>query len=245
MIEYLINKHLKNVRALRILDVGPGYQHFSRIAAAATGADSVTYMDINPSVLEWQVLECAKCGINAEPLQMDLDAAALSKIKESYDLILCQEVLEHLKECETVLAGLVARLNPGGHVLITVPTRFSERWLKLLNPAYMKDEPNGHMREFDKKAMLRLLNSAGLKPFIMLPTQPHYFISHTWLFGTRMKVEGATGRVVESGWRVRVLNRIQKLSRKFFMATGPEFWGYIFPRNYFVVAERRSDADSC
>lgn len=244
MIERLIKKHFTDVRASSILDVGPGYQHFSRIAAAVTGAVSITYLDVSPSVLDWQILECAKSGILAEPLQMDLDAAALIKIDRCFDLILCQEVLEHLKECEAVLSALAAKLNPRGRILITVPTRFSERWLKLLNPAYMRDEPHGHVREFNKKALLQLLHFAGLNPLIMLPTQPHYFISHTWLFGTRMKGEGATGKVLDSGWRARVLNRVQKLSFIFFRATCPEVWGHIFPRNYFIVAERRADADS-
>jgi 2-polyprenyl-3-methyl-5-hydroxy-6-metoxy-1,4-benzoquinol methylase len=245
MIEDLIKKHLQGFQARHILDVGPGYQNFSRIAAEATGAVSITYMDINSDVLEWQAGQCAKSRIQAESLRMDLDAVSLISLDKSYDLILCQEVLEHLVECDTVLSGLAAKLNPGGRILITVPTQFSERWLKHLNSAYMRDEPNGHVCEFDDEKLRMMIITSGLELLLLLPIQPHYFISHTWLFGTRMNVDGATGRVIDSGWRHYIWKRIHRNSYKIFKATGLEFWGRVFPRNYFVIAERCCHADSC
>lgn len=245
MIEKLIKKYLKGFQASHILDVGPGYNHFGRIAAEITGAACITYMDVNTNVLKWQAEQCTKRNIRSKWVRLDLDAASLNSLEDGYDLILCQEVLEHLEDCEAVLSGLAAKLKPGGRVLITVPTQFSERWLKFLNSSYMRDELYGHVREFDKKELRRVMRLSGLKPLMVLSIQPHMFISHTWLFGTHVKVEGATGKILDSGWRIRVWKLINKISFAFFRATGIGFWGNVFPRNYFAIAERNADANRC
>jgi SAM-dependent methyltransferase len=238
MIEFLLTEHLKHIHARNILDVGPGYGDFSRIAARLTGARHITYLDCNEAILQWQKAACEKAGITSEELAVNLDMDSLTDVKGRYDLILCQEVLEHLSNAEEVLSFLIKHLNKGGHAVITVPTKSSERWLKRINPAYMRDEPHGHVREFDESALRKLLSSAGLVPITFVPTQPHYFIGHTMLFLTRMKVEGSTGRVLTGGFRGFVLKFFSKGIKRFFMLTGPYWWGRVLSRNYFVVAQK-------
>jgi SAM-dependent methyltransferase len=236
MIEGLLQKYLQGKQAATVLDVGPGYGRFSRVAARVTGATKIVYVDCSRSVLDWQTEECRKAGIETEELQIVLDAGSVSALRGPYDLILCQEVLEHLVDAEQVLKVLAGRLSRGGCVVITVPTRHSERWLKRINPSYMSDEPHGHVREFDESGLRGLLDSAGLVPVVFVPTQPHYFLGHTWVFGTRMQVEGSTGDVVTQGFRRFVSGRLTEYSRRFFLATGAGFWGRILARNYFVIA---------
>lgn len=236
MIEGLLQTYLQGRRATVVLDVGPGYGGFSRVAAEVTGATKVVYVDYSKSVLDWQLEECRKVGIAAEERQMILDTEGVSSLEGSFDLILCQEVLEHLVEAEAVLQALARRVRPGGCVVITVPTQRSERWLRRINPGYMSGEPYGHVREFDEPALRALLDSAGLVPTVFVPTQPHYFLRHTWVFGTRMRVEGSTGRILTQGFRRFVSARLTEYSRRFFLATGPRFWGRLLARNYFVIA---------
>jgi len=236
MIEGLLEKYLQGKPAATVLDVGPGYGNFSRVAAQATGATKVTYLDCSRAVLDWQAEECRKAGIETEELQMELDPGSVSTLRGRYDLILCQEVLEHLVDPKGVLRALTSRLSPGGRFVITVPTQRSERWLKRINPRYMRDEPHGHVQQFDEPGLRTLLNSAGLVPIVFVPTQPHYFLRHTWVFGTRMRVEGSTGRIMTQGFRRFVSGRLTEYSRRFFLATGPRFWGRLLARNYFVIA---------
>ena len=124
-------------------------------------------------------------------------------------------------------------------MVITVPSRVSERWIKTINPAYMKDEPFGHVNEYDREGLERLLGSAGLRPLIFIPTQPHYFVGHTWFYGSRMRSEPSSGRILTGGVRGAVYSRVFRLSRWLFNHTGPRFWGRIMPRNYFVLAAHR------
>jgi SAM-dependent methyltransferase len=238
MIGELIRRHLQGSHATRILDVGPGYADFSRITGEVTGAKEITFLDVDKDVLAWQMTETRRAGLEAVALPIMLQKEALSAVQGKYDVIHCQEVLEHLPNAPEVLRGVAALLSPGGRIIITVPTKRSERWLKTINPGYMKDEPYGHVNEFDEQALRTLIQNAGLQVQTFLPTQPHYFLAHTWLFGTRMKVEGSTGRILTGGMRGFVLSNITSWSKRLFSATNPQWWGRIFPRNYFVVATK-------
>lgn len=238
MIERLMREHLAGVRASSILEVGPGYSKFGRVAADVTGAKKLVLVDVDPAVLDWQRSECEKIGLSVDCQLLSLDVDDLDRITGSYDLILCQEVLEHLTNAEEVLPALATRLAPGGTVIITVPTRFSERLMKRLNPSYMEGQLHGHVREFDQRELMRVIENAGLQPIVFVGTQPHYFISHVWMHATRMKVEMATGSLHTSGVRFFIWGRLTHYLRRLFLFTGPEKWGRLFARNYFVVARK-------
>ena len=235
---------LRGFRARTILDVGPGYANFGRVAARITGAAKITYLDYNETILTWQKNACEKAGIAAESMTMLLNPDNLFRLSAMYDLILCQEVLEHLADAEAVLTRLAEHLAPAGRMVVTVPTKCSERWLKRLNPSYMRDEPQGHVREFDRRDIEAILAAASLRPLVLIPTQPHFFLSHAWLALTRMKLDGATGKVLTGGIRYRLWGILNEYSRRFFLLTGPDWWGRLLPRNYFVVAVKAAAADA-
>jgi SAM-dependent methyltransferase len=235
-----MEKHLKGLSARTLLDVGPGYSPFGLLAARLTGATEITMLDCDLKVLAAQATKYIEAGRTAVSVRNFLSAGAIGRLTGTFDLILCQEVLEHLADAEKVLAALANKLTADGRIVITVPTKFSERWLKRINASYMKNEENGHVRQFDRKALLAALEASQLAPLVFVSTQPHYLLGHTWLFGTRMKVEGSSCKVITGGLRGFVFGRLVRWSFRFFMLTGPEPWGRLLPRNYFLVAQKRS-----
>jgi SAM-dependent methyltransferase len=244
MIKTLIEKYLSGYRASAILDVGPGYADFSRFSARITGATAITFLDCDASVLKYQLEEGKKSGFVVESLSISLDPEAISSISGKFDIIHCQEVLEHLIDGAEVLRALGKLLSHSGKLIITVPTKRSERWLKFLNPSYMKNEPHGHVNEFDKEALTTVVESAGLEIRALIPTQPHYFVAHSWLVATRMKIEGSTGKVNTGGIRKAVFDLLTKYCLKFFASTAPHFWSAVLPRNYFVIASPKLHANT-
>lgn len=244
MIEEFIRQYLAGVTAQTILDVGPGYSNFSRISAKVAGAKKISFLDNDENVLAWQANECKRLGIEAEYLNISLDVADLSAVQGKFNIIHMQEVLEHLPNAQEVLSAIAKLLTDDGRMIITVPTKRSERWLKSLNPAYMKDEPYGHVNEFDELLLRNMLRNSDLSPDTFFPTQPHYFISHTWLVGTRIRIKESSGRILTTGWRVKVFEFLNTYLRKFFKMTGASFWGRVFPRNYFIVARKATRAHS-
>jgi len=74
---------------------------------------------------------------------------------EAFDTVVLLDVLEHIEDDVALLAGLGARLGPGGHLILKVPAMPS-----LYSPM---DEAIGHWRRYDKKGLIEVISRAGLE----------------------------------------------------------------------------------
>ena len=81
---------------------------------------------------------------------------------ESFDCVICSEVLEHIPEHETALKELVRVLKPKGNLVVSVPRYFSERICWMISPAYY-NEKGGHIRIYKKKNLRKMLAGQGIK----------------------------------------------------------------------------------
>ena len=75
--------------------------------------------------------------------------------EERFDLVCAFEVIEHIEADQDVVADLVGRLEPGGHLLISVPAhphRFAAA-----------DRLVGHLRRYSRPQLRSLLEAAGLE----------------------------------------------------------------------------------
>ncbi len=80
-----------------------------------------------------------------------------------FDLVLCAEVLEHVRDDGRVLAEIRRVLRPGGDLVVSVPRWGPERLCWALSADYAAAE-GGHVRIYRKPALLKRLAGAGLKP---------------------------------------------------------------------------------
>jgi SAM-dependent methyltransferase len=105
-------------------------------------------------------------------INMDLEEMEhLPFEKEYFDVIICSDVLEHLKNPLEILKKLSVYLSRNGFFLISIPNIafVSVRWLLLFgkfdyNPrGGILDE--SHLRFFTKKSFINLLEKADLEPF--------------------------------------------------------------------------------
>jgi SAM-dependent methyltransferase len=80
----------------------------------------------------------------------------------SFDVVICSEVLEHIKDNRTAVAELVRVLKPGGDLVVTVPRFWPERICWAISRAYHR-EPGGHIRIYRKQELMDLLEAAGAR----------------------------------------------------------------------------------
>jgi 2-polyprenyl-3-methyl-5-hydroxy-6-metoxy-1,4-benzoquinol methylase len=238
MIQELVTEFLKYNENPAILDLGPGYGDFALQQARQAKSNKISLLDYNEEVLNYQIKQFSKYNLVPAIYKSILDVEQLNSIEGKFDIILCQEILEHLINPEAILSALSSLLTINGKIIITVPTKFSEVLLKTINNNYMLNEPFGHIQLFNKKRLLSILKKSNLELVVFRKAQPHYFIAHLWLFGSRMKVEGATGKVLTNDWRTKVGNRLFSISYRFFHKTNISFWSNLFPRNYFLIASK-------
>ena len=119
----------------------------------------------------------------------NIERDALPFSSGEFDCLVCNDVLEHLTDPWAALKKLVSLLQPGGHVVISIPNvRFSEVVKGLLFRDEWVYQSQGvldrtHLRFFTKKTVVDLLESAGTEV---------------------IELRGING--IEYAWRLKILN---------------------------------------
>lgn len=88
------------------------------------------------------------------------DAARLPFADESFDAVICSEVLEHVESVAPVLAEIDRILKPGGIFALSVPRAWPERICWALSEGY-RNTPGGHVRIFKDAALQREVEALG------------------------------------------------------------------------------------
>ena len=102
------------------LEVGPGSGVYVPLLARLF--DRVTVSDVHDAYLDAARVMAAGHA-NVTIVQDDIRQPALPTA--SFDVILCTEVIEHMKESRAALAGMRRLLRPGGVLLLSTPQRYS------------------------------------------------------------------------------------------------------------------------
>jgi SAM-dependent methyltransferase len=98
-----------------LLDVGCWDGGLSRRCGAALGAQRI----LGVEVYEGPAAEAEAAGM--EIARIDLEAERLSWPDESVDVVVCNQVLEHLKNVWMPMTEMHRVLRPGGHAVLSVP----------------------------------------------------------------------------------------------------------------------------
>lgn len=145
-------------RPKRVLEVGTANGYLTE-RLKAMGCE-VTGIELVPELAEAARPHCEQMLVG------DVEAMDLSALGP-FDMILCADVLEHLKDPQAMLGRLTECLAPGGHAVVSLPNVAMWLWrLKLLFGRfdYMPKGPmdETHLRFFTQASAERLLKRAGL-----------------------------------------------------------------------------------
>ena len=80
----------------------------------------------------------------------------------TFDLIVCSEVLEHLHEYNDAVIEINRVLKPGGKFFASVPAFWPEKICWYLSKEY-QNQPGGHLRIFDQKKLIHEIEGRGFK----------------------------------------------------------------------------------
>ncbi len=90
------------------------------------------------------------------------DVKKLPFCNNSFDFVICSEVLEHIHDHKKAIEEIVRVLKPGKLLAVSVPRFLPERICWMLSEPYHR-ESGGHVRIYKKRELMDLLESAGLK----------------------------------------------------------------------------------
>ncbi|MEK6277276.1 MAG: class I SAM-dependent methyltransferase [Actinomycetota bacterium] len=135
-----------------VAEVGAGIGTFSE-RMLAVGAERLLLLEPEPScaqILEQRFGGDGRVRIAREELP---DAPTLRE--GGYDLIVCQNVLEHVEDDDAAVRAMAAGLKPGGRLALLVPAH-----PRLFGPL---DETYGHHRRYTRERARAVVSAAGLE----------------------------------------------------------------------------------
>jgi ubiquinone/menaquinone biosynthesis C-methylase UbiE len=89
-------------------------------------------------------------------------ALALPFADNTFDKIICSEVLEHIPDYQGALCEIERVLKPGGLFCASVPRQWPEKICWVLSDAYYQ-VPGGHLRIFDGNELREEIEQLGFK----------------------------------------------------------------------------------
>lgn len=130
----------------RALDVGCGDGRLS----AALDAEALTAADVSAVALER-----ARTRLPGAAL-VELDPDAPFPLDDaSFDLVLCAETVEHVRDVQLLLSEIRRVLRPGGELALTTPAA---------PPLVRPGEPlSPHLRRFTRRSLSRVLGDLGFE----------------------------------------------------------------------------------
>jgi SAM-dependent methyltransferase len=152
-----------------VLDMGAGagrhafevYRRGANIVALDYGFDEL----VEVQALFGAMQEVGEAPKGAHAAALNGDGTRLPFPDDTFDHIICSEVMEHIPDDAAAAAELARVLKPGGTLAVTVPTWFPEQvcW-KLSDEYHAPFVPGGHVRIFTEASLRRRFRDAGLKP---------------------------------------------------------------------------------
>jgi ubiquinone/menaquinone biosynthesis C-methylase UbiE len=109
-------------------------------------------------------LERARGRLSADIQLIELEPDADLPLEDSqFDLVLCAETLEHVRDVQLLLSEIRRVLRPGGTLAVTTPAHSRLTGLKILVRGFENgfNPLSPHVRFFSKRSLVRLLAEMG------------------------------------------------------------------------------------
>jgi SAM-dependent methyltransferase len=140
----------------RILEIGSGIGNISRQLPVREKLTLSDYSEVYRNRLSSKFGDSEKIDV----LHIDLtDDDKFENIQETYDSVVCLNVLEHIEDDIGALRRMKSALRPGGRLIILVP-QYSMLMSKM-------DKLLGHFRRYSKSELKEKFETVGMAPVKM------------------------------------------------------------------------------
>ena len=124
-LDYIL-QHTNGLFGKKVLDIGCGGGILSE-SMAREGA-LVTGIDMAAEPLAVARLHALERNLQINYMQETVESHA-EKFGQSYDIVTCMEMLEHVPDPESVVQSCAKLVKPGGHVFFSTINRNKKAWL--------------------------------------------------------------------------------------------------------------------
>ena len=161
--------HIPLERGDRVLDLGCGEGRHVIAAYLAAEVDAIgvdlSLADLKNAQVKAEDFLTDSAGEDQRSLGLaSADALRLPFADNSFDKVICSEVLEHIPDYRAALTEIRRVLKPGGLLCASVPRRWPEKICWALSDAYHQ-VPGGHLRIFRARELRGNIESLGFKHY--------------------------------------------------------------------------------
>lgn len=207
----------------RALEVGPGAGPY--VPELCERFASVLASDVEGRYLDYVRAGNGDRG-NLTLREDDITCSHLEQ--ESFDVVLCSEVIEHVPEPRKVLAGIFRLLKPGGTMLLSTPqsrstvellgrVAFRPGVIELTRAIYREPVlPTGHISLLSRRQLYGMIELAGFE------------IKSARLIGLYLPILAELGGELALRWEQRLARRIVGTRLQGLMWT--QYWRATRPR---------------
>lgn len=148
---------LRGLETKKVLDVGCGVGTLS-LYCAALGA-TVKGIDVSPRAIK--IADQANKSLGFQKVQFKQGELKQSSGPGKFDIALCFEVIEHVKNETVFLRAIHSQLAPDGMLLLSTPS--SDNWLYRRGFYQTFDREVGHLRRYTPQTIKALLRKNGFE----------------------------------------------------------------------------------
>jgi SAM-dependent methyltransferase len=159
------------------------------------------------------------------------DALNLPYKDETFDRIICAEVMEHVPDDFKACSELTRVLKKNGRIAITVPTIFSEMIYDCLTFEYFAT-PGGHVRKYLPKKLVSIMRKNGLVIYGI--GFKHAFHTVWWMIRCVVGLHYGSHPITKGYHKFLHLGLYSGLMRKI-----ERFCNYFFPKSVVIYAWKR------
>jgi len=151
---------------------------------------------------------------------------------ETFDKVICSEVMEHVHDYRAAARELARVTKPGGMLAITIPTATSERLYLRTGDDYF-ESPGGHIRIFQPRELSRGLAAAGLTTVGV--GFAHALHTPYWVLRSIMGLPRADESRLVQLYRLFLIRATASQAMEWL----EKVLNHIFPKSLILYAEKR------
>jgi len=160
------------------------------------------------------------------------DTFALPFADETFDRVICSEVMEHVHDYRAAARELARVTKPQGMVAVTIPTATSEHLYLRVGDDYF-ESPGGHIRIFRPKDLALGLAQAGLATIGV--GFAHALHTPYWVLRSIARLPRADESALVRAYRVFLI----RATASRWLTSLENVLNFCFPKSLILYAEKR------
>jgi len=159
------------------------------------------------------------------------DALNLPFKDETFDRVICSEVMEHVNDDFKACSELARVLKKNGRIAITVPTYISEIVYDALTYEYFTS-PGGHVRKYFPSELAEIMRKNGLEVYAV--GFKHSFHTIWWMIRSVVGLHNGEHPITKGYQKFLHMGLFSN-----FMRRVEEFFNNFFPKSVVIYAWKR------